>query len=64
MCDLIELVVLFFPGLKKLAMQVVKNCRHVYIWVFEVQVLTVRYHDDASKELNACIRFLLHMVYL
>jgi hypothetical protein len=24
----------------------------------------VRYHDDGSKELNACIRFLLHMVYL
>jgi hypothetical protein len=26
--------------------------------------LTVRYHDDGSKELNACIRFLFHMVYL
>ncbi len=24
----------------------------------------VHYHDDGSKELNACIRFLLHMVYL
>ncbi len=24
----------------------------------------VRYHDDGSKELNACIRFFLHMVYL
>ncbi len=24
----------------------------------------VRYHNDGSKELNACIRFFLHMVYL
>jgi hypothetical protein len=24
----------------------------------------VRYHDEGFKELNACIRFLLHMVYL
>jgi hypothetical protein len=32
-----------------------------------VHVLTkvpVRYHDDGSKKLNACIRFFLHMVYL
>ncbi len=26
--------------------------------------ITVRYHDGGSKELNACIQFLLHMVYL
>jgi hypothetical protein len=26
--------------------------------------LCVRYHDDGSKELNACIGFVLHMVYL
>ncbi len=24
----------------------------------------VRYHDDGSKKLNACILFLSHMVYL
>jgi hypothetical protein len=30
-----------------------------------VHIITnVCYHDDGSKELNACIRFLLHMVYL
>jgi hypothetical protein len=27
-------------------------------------VVIVRYHDDGSKKLNACIRLLLHMVYL
>ncbi len=26
--------------------------------------VSVRYHNDGSKELNACIRFLSHMVYL
>jgi hypothetical protein len=25
---------------------------------------SVRYHDDGYKELNACVRFFLHMVYL
>jgi hypothetical protein len=24
----------------------------------------VRYYDDGSKKLNACIQFFLHMVYL
>jgi hypothetical protein len=26
-------------------------------------MIHVRYHDDGSKKLNACIRFFLHMVY-
>ncbi len=26
--------------------------------------MNVRYRDDGSKELNACMRFFLHMVYL
>jgi hypothetical protein len=26
--------------------------------------IIVRYHDDGSKELNPCIRFFLHMIYL
>ncbi len=31
-----------------------------YVWV----IITVRYHDDESKKLNACISLLSHMVYL
>ncbi len=27
-------------------------------------IVTVRYHGEGSKELNAFTRFLLHMVYL
>jgi hypothetical protein len=30
----------------------------------EESFLSVRYHDDGSKELNAFNRFFLHMVYL
>jgi hypothetical protein len=30
----------------------------------EAQATIVRYHDDGSKKLNACILSLSHMVYL
>jgi hypothetical protein len=30
----------------------------------ETSVRSVRYHDDRSRELNLCIQFLLHIIYL
>ncbi len=38
---------------------------HIIYLFFNAEVTSnVRCHDDGSKELNACIRFFLHMVYL
>ncbi len=35
-----------------------------YICKRWLAIICVRYDDDGSKELNAWIQFLLHMVYL
>ncbi len=46
----------------------ISSVSFVFVGDYMLHVLTdnhsVRYHDDGSKELNACILLLSHMVYL
>jgi hypothetical protein len=34
----------------------------IFCWQI-IYIIHVRYHNDGSKKLNACIQFFLHLVY-
>ncbi len=39
---------------------IIKEIKHIIL----ILIVNVRYHNDGSNKLNACISFLSHMVYL